>query len=779
MAKTHKLIHEVHRRSLWQVLSIYLVGSWVVLQVVETLTESAGLPDWVPPFAVVLLLLGLPVVMATAFIQEGVSHRGESHSVGSNDIETRPDASATATLDSSAAPADSDLFDRIFANGVFTWRNAIVGGGLSFTLLGVAVAGYFVMRETGIGPVASLAAQGVFDDREALVLADFENTTGDATLAAVVTEALRVDLTQSTVITLLSPASVVEALTLMDRDPSEPVGGDLAREIAVRRGLKAAVIGEVGAAGSGYVLTASIVEANTGEVLAPFRVTAANEDEVLDAIEKLSEKIREKAGESLRMIRAGDALASVTTTSLEALRKFVEAGNLTDEGHYARAIGLLEDAIELDPDFAMAYRQLSVTLQSAGEPLSRQIAASTRAYELRDHLTEIERNVAVAYYHRVVTGETAEVIQAYENVLAVDPDHPAGLNNLGIAYSELGHTEAALELIERAAYGPGRSGASWVNLVQYRTQLEDFEGARNALDTMSLYYPDRVGWDDLDHWGLESHMGNHAAAHAIAESLSTAPGLGLGWNSGGVDLMAASDVARGMQDEALAHLENGVATFSEAGRPSNALQLLGRQIGVQRALARDPAAARGLLRTVLESGFYEAVPAEARDPVGLLEDAAMLGDGNFAQEILDRTEADIEADPALRSVFSDRYMRRARALTTAAQGDPGEGARVLEQLSREMDCRRCDSDVRAVLHLAAGDTARAMVALSELVDGPIDLMSGPVSRVLAQEALGDLYYAQGDPTAAAPYYAAFAETWADADPSLQPRVQRALERSGN
>ncbi|NIP60412.1 MAG: hypothetical protein GWM92_00535, partial [Gemmatimonadetes bacterium] len=78
MSAFRRVIHEVHRRSLWQVLSIYLVGSWVALQVVESLTESAGLPDWVPSFALVLLLIGLPIVMATAFVQEGMGGGGEA-----------------------------------------------------------------------------------------------------------------------------------------------------------------------------------------------------------------------------------------------------------------------------------------------------------------------------------------------------------------------------------------------------------------------------------------------------------------------------------------------------------------------------------------------------------------------------------------------------------------------------------------------------------------------------------------------------------------------------
>ena len=78
MSGLKQLIHEVHRRSIWQVLGIYLGASWMALQVVEILTESVGLPDWVQPFAIVLLVIGFPIVLATAFVQEGMGARADA-----------------------------------------------------------------------------------------------------------------------------------------------------------------------------------------------------------------------------------------------------------------------------------------------------------------------------------------------------------------------------------------------------------------------------------------------------------------------------------------------------------------------------------------------------------------------------------------------------------------------------------------------------------------------------------------------------------------------------
>ncbi len=116
MERLRQLIHEIHRRSLWQVMGIFLLGGWVAFEVVQTLTEGLGLPEWFPAFAIVLLIIGLPVVLATAFVQEGGPGR-EAKDV------------ATPTADTPTG-----------APGLFIWRNAILGGVAALTLLtGVGV----------------------------------------------------------------------------------------------------------------------------------------------------------------------------------------------------------------------------------------------------------------------------------------------------------------------------------------------------------------------------------------------------------------------------------------------------------------------------------------------------------------------------------------------------------------------------------------------------------------------------------------------------------------
>jgi hypothetical protein len=167
-----KVVHEIHRRSLWQMLGIYLAGSWIALQVVEQLTEAAGLPEWVRPFSLVLLLLGFPIVMATAFIQQGMTGK-----------QAEPPGQSVADGQSRADEGDLEpppAREQGTHHKLFTWKNAMLGGLAAFALLGILTAGYLFMRTTGIGPAGTLVAQGLLEEGAKVVLADFESADEDA-----------------------------------------------------------------------------------------------------------------------------------------------------------------------------------------------------------------------------------------------------------------------------------------------------------------------------------------------------------------------------------------------------------------------------------------------------------------------------------------------------------------------------------------------------------------------------------------------------------------------
>ena len=793
MGRIQKLIGEVHRRSLWQVLSVYLVGSWVALQVVESISESAGLPDWAQPFALILLIIGLPIVLATAVVQEGVSasnsDSGGSFSDGEEagqaaapdgkpgpgeDLKTSGKPESPRSAGSPAAASDSSNGDPRRVHRFLTWKNAVSGGVAAFALLGLLVTGYFVMWSSGIGPVGSLAAQGVFNEGDAVVLARFENTSNDPSLGEMVTEALRVDLAGSSMMTLVEPNRVRDALRRMGQTGDEVLNPELAREVAIRDGFKAVIHGTVGSAGSGYIFVASMQAAESGTTLATFREAARGPDEVIDAIDKLSQDIREKAGESLKVIKAEEPLEKVSTSSLEALKKYVEGERLGDEAEYARAIATMEEAIDLDPEFAMAYRKLAVLQSSGGGTLASQIDATTKAYELRDRLTERERYLAEAYYHNVVTGDKAAEIQAYQTVLARYPDDQAALNNIALALLDRTRLDEAIVYLERAVNGPGASAPAYTNLPGYLAMAGRHQEAAEALQRMETRYPGRGLWEAWNHFSLAAFRGDGEGAHAAGEELLSIPEAQGGWKNAGAVALMTGDILRGRIQEAHGHAMQGIKETGELGLWDLAL---GEEVGivaVEVLMGRMDEAVRHYSQMDLDATLGSASPSE-RDYEAAVFARALLG----LEDEVDRTlrEWKEAAVPSSDGPVFDEARRGAEGIL-AGHADPNQGLSALNDLSRDLNCPGCYVWERAALAQEAGRLSEAKDLFLAAVRGAsADYLLDSVSRLMAQERLGAIYEELGDPAAAAQHYSAFAEAWAEADADLQPRVQAAREKA--
>ncbi|MEJ2483507.1 MAG: hypothetical protein P8049_10460, partial [Gemmatimonadota bacterium] len=265
-------------RNLWQILALYAGASWVVLQVVDVVKQNLGLPDWVFPFALLLLLIGLPIIVATALVQG----RESPKTVSSVEGTTTPASGKPVSPDEGIAATRK----------LFTWRNALMGGGLAFVLLAIVTGGFMFMRDRGIGPVGSLVASGLLEERAAIVVSDFAGE--DPSIARAATQAFRVDLSQSELVKLVEPATLDEALGRMELPENQALTADVAYELAVREGYPAVIEGELTAVGDGFVLTARLADARSQETLASLRETAANANEIIPAIDRLSGKMREK-----------------------------------------------------------------------------------------------------------------------------------------------------------------------------------------------------------------------------------------------------------------------------------------------------------------------------------------------------------------------------------------------------------------------------------------------------------------------------------------------------
>jgi len=753
------VIREIHRRSLWQVLGIYLAVSWMVLQVVDVIGNNFGLPAWVAPAALVLLLLGLPVVIATAFVQHGLMIRER----GAPPAPSREEVGEVEPL---AAP------NRTGRHKLLTWRNALVGGGVAFAVLAMLTGGYLLMRASGIGPAGTLVARGVLEKGAQILLAEFESTDPD--LADVVTGALRIDLAQSPTIRLVSRSTLAGGLQRMQREEGTAITSQVARELAVREGYDAIIEGEIGNAGSGYVLTANIVGGESWEPLAGFRVTARSDDDLIDAIEELSRDIRDKAGESLRSVQGAPGLRQVSTSSLEALRLYSQAEddeNRAGDGG-ARALELYEQAVAVDPEFAMAYRKIGVALGNLGIRRDEQIAALRRAFDLRERLTPAERHLAEAYYYAAVTGDRAASIRAYERVLETAPDDRAALNNLAVAYLDVGREAEGEPLLEHALSLEGFT-VGYNNLAWTRLALGDRDAALATYDEATERLPEAAAFLEYNRilLALDATEYDLAADLGAAYAERFRSREAAQWNAVEMGML---DGVRGRHEAAGARWDEAEGAALFEGHP---MRLARHRASL--AIARGDSA--GAVRELLDAYRIRRDSLTAQDRVygewlttlieaGGVRDAERIY-GEWLEQVPDTLLGIGEAD----------RRRAVVARLTFARGDSEEAARLWEIHGRECPsvCWVEASLGLADIYEARGDVEAAIEAYEQFLTRTpanyryyVDIgRRGPVL-----ERLGQLLDRDGDHERAAGYYRQFVDLWSEADEALQPRVRAAQAR---
>jgi eukaryotic-like serine/threonine-protein kinase len=262
-------------------------------------------------------------------------------------------------------------------------------------------------------------------EKDTIVLADFANSTGDAVFDGTLRQGLSVQLEQSPFLKIISDQQIQRTLELMDQKPDAKLTPDIARELCQRTASAAVLDGSIAQIGTQYLLTLKAVNCENGESLASTETQASDKNHVLDALEKMASQIRNKLGESLSTVQKFDTpLEQATTPSLEALKALSSGRKILTSAGESAATPYFKRAVELDPNFAVAYAYLGIATTSAGEPILG--AGYTRkAYELRDRTTEAEKYLITATFQKEVSGN----IEAAEQTQTLD----AGLSPFGNA----------------------------------------------------------------------------------------------------------------------------------------------------------------------------------------------------------------------------------------------------------------------------------------------------------------------------------------------------------
>ena len=288
-------------------------------------------------------------------------------------------------------------------------------------------------------------------DRDTILLADFNNVTGDAVFDGTLKQALAVQLGQSPFLDIFSEERVREALRFMGRSPDDRVTREIGREICQRQGLKALLVSSIASLGNRYLITLEAVNAQTGDVIASEQIQAETKDQVIPVLGEAAVKLREELGESLQSIQKFDApIEQGTTSSLDALKAFSLGVEQQLNGRYLEAIPFLKRATELDPNFALAYARMSSMYHNTRQ-FDLAAAASEKAFALRERVSERERFYISGAYYDNVTGELEKYLETLEFWKRTYPRDASPQNNLAVKYNELGQFEKALEAAREAS----------------------------------------------------------------------------------------------------------------------------------------------------------------------------------------------------------------------------------------------------------------------------------------------------------------------------------------
>jgi len=322
--------------------------------------------------------------------------------------------------------------------------------------------------------------KAVMGERDAILVTDFVNTTADPVFDGTLKKAVAVDLGQSPFLNVFPDQKVRQTLQYMGRSPEDRVTTDVGREICLRNGIKAMLTGTIANLGKQYVITLEAVNA-TGESLAREQVEANSKEEVLNALHKAGSQLRSKLGESISSVQKYDKpLAQATTSSMDALKALTLGDMKHAEGEELGAIPHYQQAIELDPNFAMAYARLGTVYLNLGQS---QLSEDNRkkAFELRDRASEREKLYITSHYY-ADSGQLEKGLTALELYKQTYPHDSIPYNNLANIYSQLGQFENALENARKSLELDPDSMSGYTNVAAAYAGLNRLDEAKAVIN---------------------------------------------------------------------------------------------------------------------------------------------------------------------------------------------------------------------------------------------------------------------------------------------------------
>jgi tetratricopeptide (TPR) repeat protein len=773
MSHLKRLIVEIHRHSLWQIVGIYLGGSWLAYEVIQGITEGRGLPEWLPALALVLLVIGLPIVVATAFVREEAAPTPAEPST--------PEAEAAAVQAEAGAGREA-IGRRRFLN----WRNAGLAFLVALAAWGVVVTAWLVMNPRGA------VEEAIADEADPGIAVLPFSVRGEGM------EVWREGMADllSTNLDGVAGLRAIDGRTVLARwreEVPEATEGDRAIALRVARATEAkyALLGSAVALGGEVRLAADIYEAEGGGELGQVQAQGPT-DSVLALVDRLAVQSLVLTLQRVESELPEIDLVSVTTSSIPALRAWLEGEVQYRHGRVDAAVAAYERAVNADSTFAFAYYRLGAVYGWAeGEGSVRGAEAMARAIRLVDRLPPrqaalvrgtharhwgdpeeaagiLERLVRSYpdyadawyelgdfYYHSgpAIPVGLEDARRCFDRAVALDPDFaPYSIHLIDIAFDVEPDSAHVSELVSRYRELAGAdANSSRAFAFSFDLAFGDEERharALGALDTLDLQVLRSIPLSRLKHprfWDEREAM-----FLALEERHSRIYNQLLFWGAAGT---------RGFAQRGFELLDRPHVPLPERACLAQAWRMFGFPVPAERLQAMQ-----------FVAGFVDVTT----DVLGLVCVGSYMADeGRWEDhariiELLDEaSRIDIEAGGSGREQYV--HARVVEAYGLWKRGEPEAGLDALEGVKRYY----ASGAVRWVLGLILMDLERWDEAISYLRVWWWESLS------FVNYDLARAYEATGDHEKARKEYDFFIEAWQEADPELQPWVEdarRALAR---
>ena len=623
-------------------------------------------------------------------------------------------------------------------------------------ILVAALAGflYFRSHQTASHPTTTAVTE-----KDTIVLADFDNKTGDAVFDDTLKQGLSVQLEQSPFLDLLSERKVIETLKLMGRPAADRLTPEVAHEICQRTGSKAMLTGSIAGLGSQYVIGLKAVNCDTGDLLAGAQEQAASKEAVLKALDAAAVSLRGKLGESLSSVQKyATPVEEATTTSLEALKAYSLAEKTRNAKGDNAALPFYRRTVELDPKLAMAYRALASVYANMNE-IGRAAEVGRKAYELREKVSERERFSIEGWYYTTVTGELERGAQTFELWKETYPRDEVPYIDLGFIYSCLGNYQKSLEEGREALRLEPNDVANYLSVGNVYVTL-------NRLDEAESVYQQAEN-RQLDSEGLLAYR--YQLAFLKNDTAKMA------------QLVSAAMEKPRTEDQLLASQAD---TEGWHGKLKSARELTRRAMnsaehndGKESAASYQAAAA---LREV-ESGNREQARIDANAALKLAPNRDVRAVAALAMARADdlpgaeKLITEIDKMYPLDTVVQRNWLPTIRAAIALERKDPNRAIELLKDVSAiELALTLCPVYIRGEGYLMLHDGNAAAAEFQKFIDHRGVVGNFPWGA-LARLQLARAYALQGDPAKAKAAYQNFLTIWKDADPDIPAYVAAKAE----